>query len=106
MSDACADLVKKALAATARLPLQAARAITQRLVNNDGETAMPDTNHTIRVCEHFAALKNAIMAEQHVLELDIRIVSARVQALLSGAQGETASAAARIVIIGAEHELP
>ena len=47
-----------------------------------GKFDMPETRSPDRKNTQLSALKDAIIAEQHVLELDISIVSARVEALL------------------------
>ena len=59
---------------------------------------MTDSKSPLRDGACFAALKDAILAEQHVLELDIHIVSARVKALLGEPLFETVPASAPIVM--------
>ena len=64
---------------------------------------MPDSKSPHREGGCFAALKDAILAEQHVLELDIQIVSARVKALLGEPLFETDPASAPIVMVSSKH---
>ncbi|WP_146139370.1 hypothetical protein [Simplicispira suum] len=59
----------------------------------------------IRKSASLAALKEALLAEQHVLALDIHIVSARVMALLGDLPCETVSASVPGTIISGNHEL-
>ena len=66
---------------------------------------MTDSKSPLREGGCFAALKDAILAEQHVLELDIHIVSARVKALLGEPLFETDPASAPIVMASREHAL-
>ncbi|MBK7717871.1 MAG: hypothetical protein IPJ36_01575 [Simplicispira sp.] len=66
---------------------------------------MPDSKSPHREGGCFAALKDAILAEQHVLELDIQIVSARVKALLGEPLFETDPASVPIVMASREHAL-
>ncbi|MBP6120581.1 MAG: hypothetical protein KBB19_11585 [Giesbergeria sp.] len=66
---------------------------------------MTDSKSPLRDGACFAALKDAILAEQHVLELDIHIVSARVKALLGEPLFETDPASAPIVMASREHAL-
>lgn len=66
---------------------------------------MTDSTSPLREGACFAALKEAILAEQQVLELDIHIVSARVKALLGEPLFETDPASALIVMASSEHAL-
>ena len=52
-----------------------------------------------------AALKNAVLAEQYALGLDIQTVNARAQALLGKALCETPPAIDPIVVLASENEL-
>ena len=72
---------------------------------NDGEANRPDTPSPIRKSLRLAALKNAVLAEQYALGLDIQTVNARAQALLGKALCETPPAIDPIVVLASENEL-
>lgn len=84
---------------------QLPRTMAKRRQINDGKADMPDTPTLIRKSLRFAALKKAILAEQHALGLDIQIVNARTQALLGQALCETPPAIYSIIILARENEL-